>query len=874
MRSFFEEIILKLSSLVFNALWIDKSMLIFELIISFFLLVILLFSLFKHNYINKYSLTILNCIIILALLSMLIQDAIYFNSFNRQNAYSALLGLNVEKNYNYVLALLNAYTNIKLHYNYYFVHTVSFYNHNFIFNLFLFYVKNFNILVFLFCLIVGYSQRKIIKISYDKFMLILFPLLFCNTVLILTQDLIIGYLAIEFQNLCLIYLMSLKKKESFTLQLSVRFFILNSIGSLFILLGIVLLYTIFYTTNMSYIYILLSTLPKKIIYIYLLEIILALTFLVIGLFFKLLVGPFGLWLVEIYEYGLTYGVLIFSILPKIGYFMFLLNIFLCTSNLIFFWDFMFKFFGIISIFIGTFGALSQIYVKRLLAFSSLNYFGYILLSFIGFNTKSFIVCILYFVIYVFISFYIWFIILYLEKVTKRNILLVDLVILRDHYPILALILSLSLFFLAGLPPFFLFVLKFTTFYIFISSKTNFLILLFFLVCNFISIYYYLKLIKIIHFNPSSSEEYKIYSLSSFSLFLIVAYVILILSPYFYIIAKNIYYFFIIILNGYLSKIISKKSLVKVLLKNANLSSIYLRKKITFKFYAFEKILGKTYKVLSIGKNLPSVYSKYYKFYKKFNQKFSLISISNFFFYLRKNYELRIKSKKKINNLLNKYLFMRFVVGPKNKFILSQNFLNILLNKVYYNFSIIKKLNKVTFSDASNNFNVIYNKLKYEILIKNYLTLWYKTVHVTLKPLKYSEDFIDRFNKKFKNIALYKTFFRTPVLQFYYINVVVKVKHKYNIPLTKKEKFYICLQNYDLRTPFTNVTKFDEIFIKFILFGKTKYEYNVYGEFDKQFNKMYEELKKKNKISFNFSLNYKKLLEYRITLLNHLKGLDK
>ena len=103
---------------------------------------------------------------------------------------------------------------------------------------------------------------------------LLIPLLFCNSILILTQDLFIGYLAIEFQNLCLIFLMSLKKKERFTLQLSVRFFILNSIGSLFILLGIVLLYTNFYTTNLSDIYILLSTLPKIFVYSNVLEIIL------------------------------------------------------------------------------------------------------------------------------------------------------------------------------------------------------------------------------------------------------------------------------------------------------------------------------------------------------------------------------------------------------------------------------------------------------------------------------------------------------------------------------------------------------------------------------------------------------------------------
>ena len=870
MQDFYEKTILKLSVLVFNALWIDTSMILFELIMSLFLLVIFVVGLLKRNYINVYSLTVINIIVVLAVVSMIIQDAIYFHDFTRQNAYTALLNVSPDKNYNTVLALLSAYTNIKLQYNYYFVHSVSFYNHNFVFNLFLFYIKNFNVLIFIFCLIVGYSQRKTLKIAFDKILLVLIPLLFCNSILILTQDLFIGYLAIEFQNLCLIYLMSLKKKERFTLQLSVRFFILNSIGSLFILLGIVLLYTNFYTTNLSDIYILLSTLPKIFVYSNVLEIILALTFLVIGLFFKLLVGPFGLWSVEIYEYGLSYGILIFSILPKIGYFMFIFNIFLSTSIYIFFWDFMFKLFGIISILIGTFGALSQVYVKRLLAFSSLNYLGYILLSFVGFTTKSFIVCLLYFFIYVFISFYIWFIILYLEKVTKRNILLVDLVILREHYPMLALILSLSFFFLAGLPPFFLFVLKFTTFYIFVFSYTNILIMLIFLICNFISIYYYLKLIKIIHFNPSSVMEYKMYPLSSFSLFFIVIYCLLILSPYFYLVAKNIYYLFVILLNGYVSKIISKSSLVKVLYYNAKLNTnIYIRKTLKFSFQKIERVFGKNYKVLGLAKILPSIYSKYFNTVKKYNQKFGLISISRLFKFLKLNYDVNLTAKIRLNKKVTRYLYIKLIRNTRKTFILSKNFVNIFLHKIYYTyfkFIDYRGTYIMSLSNIIRSSNVMYNKFKYEHVVKNYLILWYKVVHVTVKSEKYSAAFLDLFKLKFKKTATYKMFFRTPLLQFCYINFVVKVKHKYNLPLTKKEKLYICLQNYDLRSPFSLNDPLNKVYLRFILFGKSNTQYDSSEEFDKRVNELYEELLAGNKISFNIKANYQSLLNKRVKIL--------
>jgi len=241
----------------------------------------------------------------------------------------------------------------------------------------------------------------------------------------------------------------------------------------------------------------------------------------------------------------------------------------------------------------------------LLAFSSLNYFGYILLSFVGFNTKSLIICILYFFVYVFVSFYIWFIVLYLEKVLKRNIILIDLVVIRDHYPALAFILSLSLLFLSGLPPFYLFFLKFTTFYILISTYTNILLLVLFLICSGVSLYYYIKLIKIIHFNPIVPNNLKMYELSSLSLLLIALYAIIILSPYFFIIAKGVYFLFVKILNKYFSKIISMKSFPKLLISYNNVVSntFNIKNSFKFQFKTSHTFFGKTYNVLGFIKNI-------------------------------------------------------------------------------------------------------------------------------------------------------------------------------------------------------------------------------------------------------------------------------
>jgi|688.fasta_scaffold05895_3 NADH-quinone oxidoreductase subunit N len=549
-----------------------------ESFVSIVILGILFYFLIKKNSVRFYSLLLVCLLSIGIFLTVYYQDCLLAQNmkdivYNIYLLKILLLNDGIETHKSLILYknLINLIQyiqwEIKTDLVYVYPINIKFYNKSLIFNVFLFYSKIFLVFVFFICLLLSYYHFKIIKVSFDKLVMLLVPILLSNLILLGACDLIIVYLAIELQNLCLIFLIALKKKDSYNVQLSIRFFILNSIGSLFILLGIVLIYSIFLTSNMVNIYIIMSSLPLNIINSINLEFLFALTLLLIGLFFKLAVGPFGLWLVEIYTYGLTSSVLIYSLLPKIGYFIFLFHLYLSTSYYLVYWDGILKIIGCISILIGTFGALNQIYLKRLLAFSSLNYFGYILLSFIGFNQKSLIICILYFIIYIFISMYIWYIVIYLEKILKRQIIITDLVVLREKSEILAYLLSFSFFFLSGLPPFYLFVLKFMTFAIFLYTNTNILIILFFLICSYVSIFYYLKLIKIIHFNPvemSDNIEHAEMYIPSIIFYLIGFYFICILSPFFFLLSENLIFNLDVLLNSYLKDLISVNVFGRVL----------------------------------------------------------------------------------------------------------------------------------------------------------------------------------------------------------------------------------------------------------------------------------------------------------------------
>jgi proton-translocating NADH-quinone oxidoreductase chain N len=758
-----------------------KSLIVFEFVLSILILLILILILLKRNFINFYSLLLLNIVVFICFTTIFFQELFIYNFLNFveqiNNSDFSLYRSDLIQVYNFCYSSIITLSHTDLKTIYFGDQVVSYYKSNFVFTFFNYYVKLFTIFVFFMSLIIAYLNRKTLKISYDKIILLLFPILFSSLIIIQTQDLFIAFLAIELQNLCLIFLMSLKKRNAFNIQLSVRFFILNSIGSLFILFGIVILYLNFYTTNFSDIYLLCSTVPTSFLNLYFKnQILFSLGMILIGLMFKLGVGPFGLWLVDIYEYGLSYGVLIFSILPKISYFMFLFHLYLATSTFVFFWDFTLKFFGILSILIGTFGALQQNYFKRLLAFSSLNYFGYILLTFVGFNSKSFTFCIIYLYVYIFISFYIWFVILYLERVLKRNVILTDLVIFRDHYPILNYILVLSLFFLSGLPPFYLFILKFYTFTILLQNFSSFLLIVVFLFCNFISIFYYLNLIKIILFNPLPSVNYPSPQISTFAIFLIFIFGFYILSPLLFLVIKNLYILFSKLLKNYmynfftkntyntiLNKITYIKTLVKFPTQNLlNPRGVYMYNNYT-KLYLFDinSINVKTFKVLiRIKKASKKIDIKYFTINRYKLLRLTYISkkvklISNFILDLKVNNNINVNLYKKFFDLAFYRSIKDIALKPYKityKFLTSkQIFSHVLLRAIPKHFSNINLVDTFK-SKPFNNLNIFYNVLNY------YMTK--KGLAKTL--IKFSKRDI-KFNRFFKNLS--KLTLRLNILKF-------------------------------------------------------------------------------------------------------------
>ena len=157
-------------------------------------------------------------------------------------------------------------------------------------------------------------------------------------------------------------------------------------------------------------------------------------------------------------------------------------------------------FSLVSIIIGTLGSLNQSKLKRLLGYSSISHMGFTILGFSLLSSQGFIISNLYLFIYSMTMISIFCLIIYFNFSSKFIIELGFIKFSNLLFPISLVILILSI---AGIPPLSGFVSKWFLLWSVIEFNYNissFLLILF----SAIGAGYYLRLVKIIYFQKSSS----------------------------------------------------------------------------------------------------------------------------------------------------------------------------------------------------------------------------------------------------------------------------------------------------------------------------------------------------------------------------------
>ena len=366
-------------------------------------------------------------------------------------------------------------------------------------NSFTTFVKNILIFSLIVCILISFNYVKLEKLNkYEYFILLGLASLGMFT-LVSSNDLITMYIAIEIQSLCFYILATIKVYSNFSTEAGLKYFILGAFSSGILLFGCSFIYGSLGTTNfyemkiLSHNFSLISENSKTLL--------LGILFIIIAIFFKIGAVPFHMWLPDVYEGVPTIVTAIYSIVPKIAIFSLFvnLNLNLIFENILFIQE-IFFFCALLSIVIGTLGALYQIKLKRLLAYSAISHVGFLLIGFLSFNSWSIFSLFFYLVIYIIISLNIFTLLLVLRKVDNNLKIkkINEISILSKSNPLLAVNFCLILFSIAGIPPLSGFYSKL---YIFISAiKTEFyLIALIAALFSVLASMYYIRLIKLMFF---------------------------------------------------------------------------------------------------------------------------------------------------------------------------------------------------------------------------------------------------------------------------------------------------------------------------------------------------------------------------------------
>ena len=155
--------------------------------------------------------------------------------------------------------------------------------------------------------------------------------------------------------------------------------------------------------------------------------------------------------------------------------------------------------------IGNIIALAQDNIKRMLAYSSIAHAGYILLGFVAGTGIAQAGMLYYLMVYAFMNIGAFAVVTLLCKKGEEFNSISDFAGLGFKYPILGLVMTILLFSLAGLPPtggfmgkFYLFTEALRSGYVWLVIAAG--------INSVISIYYYLRIVVIMYFNPQPDEN--------------------------------------------------------------------------------------------------------------------------------------------------------------------------------------------------------------------------------------------------------------------------------------------------------------------------------------------------------------------------------
>jgi NADH-quinone oxidoreductase subunit N len=307
------------------------------------------------------------------------------------------------------------------------------------------------------------------------------------------NDLIALYLGLELFSLSSYVIAAFHRDDIRSTEAGLKYFVLGALSSGMLLYGASLVYGFTGTISFPTIAAALTTgAPIGLIF--------GLVFVSAGLAFKISAVPFHMWTPDVYEGAPTPVTAFFASAPKMAAMAMAVRVFIgAFPTIVEQWQQIIVFISIASMALGSFAAIGQRNLKRLMAYSAIGNVGYALIGLAAGTADGIQGVVIYMAIYLAMTLGAFACILRLRRGNVMFETIDDLSGLWRTHPVTAFCFAAMMFSLAGIPPLAGF---FAKFYVFTAAIQAHLVTLAVIgvVTSVIGAYYYIRIVKVMYFD--------------------------------------------------------------------------------------------------------------------------------------------------------------------------------------------------------------------------------------------------------------------------------------------------------------------------------------------------------------------------------------
>jgi NADH-quinone oxidoreductase subunit N len=316
-------------------------------------------------------------------------------------------------------------------------------------------------------------------------------------ILISAGDLIMLYLGLELMSLALYVVAASNRDNAKSTEAGLKYFVLGALSSGMLLYGASLIYGFTGTVGFAGIAAAAKTGSIGIVF--------GLVFLLAGLCFKVSAVPFHMWTPDVYEGAPTPVTAFFASAPKVAALAVFTRVTLTAfPGIVPQWQQIVVFVSIASMALGSFAAIGQKNIKRLMAYSSIGHMGFALVGLAAGTAEGAQGVLVYTAIYVAMTLGTFSVILAMKRNGQHIENIADFAGLSRTNPMLAFLFAMLLFSLAGVPPLAGFFAKFYVFNAAIKAGL-FTLSVVGVLTSVVGAYYYLYIVKVMYFDQPLTE---------------------------------------------------------------------------------------------------------------------------------------------------------------------------------------------------------------------------------------------------------------------------------------------------------------------------------------------------------------------------------